>query len=521
MNPFAFSFDMETLPEPRANVIVTRHIVNIQVLPIKYVDSEMTLFCQTPLPVVLRRALSAALLFVAVSTSALISPTNIVAQGPRKAATRPAPQKPQPAKTPSQSSPPVETVTVDSNLAAIQVIATDASGRYVSDLRQDEFSVYEDDEKQNVEFFKTENAPLNIVLVLDTSASSDERLQQIRRAALSFVDHLKPADRMKVITFADEVNDLSEFTNNHEQLKTAILKTRTGQGTRLYDAFDFALASIRKIQGRKAIILYSDGVDWHSERTTFDQTLRALDEDGVMIYPVRSDTRVQAEQIARGQDSNSQLPTISVVRNPSAGAPEFPPDDTPTQTETRRIGLPQTPEVISQRPARRPPDDEPRTPSNRRPADNRDPVDERSKTRPRGAPTILSPNQSKDPAARSSTAKDPDWRDPGMPLEGMPMRGEKRRDDPIKAMLDEIYVNADGYLKALADKSAGRLLRADTAASLPDAFTKIAAELRTQYSIGYHPSNSDHDGQYRKIKIVVSRPNVTVRARSGYRASGY
>jgi VWFA-related protein len=85
-------------------------------------------------------------------------------------------------------------------------------------------------------------------------------------------------------------------------------------------------------------------------------------------------------------------------------------------------------------------------------------------------------------------------------------------------MLDQLYLTADSYLKALAEKSGGRLLRADTLASLPDALARIAAELRTQYSLGYYPTNSAHDGQYRKIKVSTSRKNVAVRARPGYRA---
>jgi len=341
-------------------------------------------------------------------------------------------------------------------------------------------------------------------LVLDTSASSEQRLRQIRQAAMTFVEQLGAADRVKVISFSDEVSDLNEFTNNRQQLKDAILKTHSGQGTKLYDAFDLALSSIRRIQGRKAIVLFSDGVDWHSDRATFDVTLRGLDEEGVAVYPIRSDTRAAAERMAREQDASSQLPTISVIRNPSAGAPEFPKDDSETtQTKTRNIGLPQPPGVIRQRPDDYPSDGQPRSPADRRPPDARGPVDDRTIADPRRPPSILLPEARKDPAA-----KDP----------ARPIRTEKRRDDPIKVMLDELYVNADGYLKTLADKSGGRLLRADTVNSLPEAFAKVAAELRTQYSLGYYSTNTDHDGQYRRIKIAVSRQSVVVQARPGYRA---
>jgi hypothetical protein len=91
--------------------------------------------------------------------------------------------------------------------------------------------------------------------------------------------------------------------------------------------------------------------------------------------------------------------------------------------------------------------------------------------------------------------------------------------DSIKAMLDLAYATADGYLRALAEKSGGRLLRADTLKSLPDAFAQIAAELRTQYMLGYYPVNKERDERYRKIKVTTTRKHVVIRARPGYLAT--
>ncbi|HEX5834096.1 MAG TPA: hypothetical protein VFY34_09590, partial [Pyrinomonadaceae bacterium] len=69
------------------------------------------------------------------------------------------------------------------------------------------------------------------------------------------------------------------------------------------------------------------------------------------------------------------------------------------------------------------------------------------------------------------------------------------------------------------EKTGGRLLRADTIASLPDAFGQIAAELRTQYLLGYYPVNKERDDRYRKIKVTTARKNVILRSRPGYLAS--
>ena len=80
-------------------------------------------------------------------------------------------------------------------------------------------------------------------------------------------------------------------------------------------------------------------------------------------------------------------------------------------------------------------------------------------------------------------------------------------------------MTADSYLKSLAEKSGGRLLRADTPSSLPDAFAQIAAELRTQYLLGYYPINKERDERYRLIKVTTTRKNVVIRARPGYLAT--
>lgn len=86
-------------------------------------------------------------------------------------------------------------------------------------------------------------------------------------------------------------------------------------------------------------------------------------------------------------------------------------------------------------------------------------------------------------------------------------------------MLDLAYLKADTYLDALAKKSGGRLLRADTIGSLPEAFSQIAAELRTQYMLGYYPINKERDERYRTIKVTTARKNVVIRARPGYLAT--
>ena len=409
---------------------------------------------------------------------------------PRREATR----QPSPASEESSGDvqQEVETLKIDTNLVTVPVIATDINGVYVPDLRQGEFNVWEEGAKQEIAFFATVSAPFHVVLMLDTSASTQDKLGLIQRAAVAFVEQLQPADRVKVISFDNEVNDLNEFTNDRVGLKAAIYRTRPGQGTKLYDALELALNSVRRIEGRKAIVLFTDGVDWHSDQASFDSTLRGLDEEGVIVYPIRYDTRQETERIARQQaeDQSPQLPTIGVIRTPPGGTtvPTFPSDDpdsvptSGTRSRTGPLGLPSPSEILRRR---------------------------------RSSDPNADPNRLPEPGAIPPTGRWPDGRnDPGSPGG----RTTRRRDDSISAMLDQLYLSADSYLKELADKTGGRILRADTLGSLPDAFAKIAAELRTQYALGYYPSNKARDGQYRKIKVSSTRKSVIVRARPGYRA---
>jgi len=388
----------------------------------------------------------------------------------------------------------VETLKIDTNLVTVPVIASSVDGNYLPDLQQSEFSVSEDGVKQEVSFFATVNAPFHVVLLLDTSASTREKLGLIRRSAVTFVEQLQAGDRVKVISFDDQVRDLNEFTNDRAVLRNAINRTEAGQGTKLYDAFELAMSSMRSIQGRKAIVLFSDGVDWRSDEASFDSTLKWLDEEGVIVYPIRYETRAETERIAReqSQELTPQLPTIGVIRAPSPGttAPTFPsdePDAVPTSGQRSRtgpFGLPLPGEIL------------------RRERERRDTRDGRGQYPDEtGVPRRI-------PTDPSDDRRSPD----------PSRRGNSRPEDSISMMLDQLYRTADGYLNDLANKSGGRLLRADTLQSLPAAFAQIAAELRTQYAIGYYPTNKARDGQYRKIKVTSTRKGAVVRARPGYRA---
>jgi Mg-chelatase subunit ChlD len=416
---------------------------------------------------------------------------------------KPPPPKPptaQPEKLPEESQD-IETLKTDTDLVTVPVTATNTGGLYITDLRKEDFAISEDGVAQEIAFFGKIAAPFHVVLMLDTSSSTEDKLRLIQQAANAFVQELQPADRVKVISFDDKVKDHNEFTNDRDVLRRAIDGTRSGQGTKVYDAVELALNTIRKIRGRKAIVIFTDGMDWHSDNASFDGTLRWLDEEGVVVYPIRYETRATTERLAREQASQStpQLPTVDVIRRPPSGttAPTFPSDDSiPTSGTTRKtgpFGLP-LPEDIMRR--RR--EDERRREDDR----NRDQL-----------PPSADPGRSPDVDVR-------DRRPASIPGSTPPPTSgrttTRTSDDSIGRMLDLAYSKADSYLNQLAEKSGGRLLRADTLGSLPDAFSQIAAELRTQYMLGYYPINKERDERYRRIKVTTARKNVVLRSRPGY-----
>jgi VWFA-related protein len=402
--------------------------------------------------------------------------------------TPPNPPKPLPKQQPTPSPPAenrkqVETVKIDTNLVMVPVAATAADGRNVPDLRRDEFTVTEDGVKQQIALFATTRLPVNVVLLLDTSASTKAKLTLMQAAAVAFVEKLDTADRVKVISFDSQVHELSGFSSDRATLKAAIAKTTSGEGTKLYDAFDLALSSLRKLEGRKAIVLFTDGVDWHSDQASDYSTLRWLEEEGVVVYPLRYNTRAEAERIARqgGEADTTELPTIDVIRKAEGGttAPTFPGDDDPREgppvgqpPATGPLGLPSAAEIMR---------------------------------RSRG--TARPGEQSSRPTAGASRR----------PADERPRRG-RHGGDPITELMDRLYLVADKYLNDLADKSGGTVLRVDDLSTLPDAFAKVAAELETQYIIGYYPTNKTHDGEYRNINVTSSHQPVVIRARPGYRA---
>lgn len=184
-----------------------------------------------------------------------------------------------------------DVVKVETTLVSIPVSVMDRDGKYIPDLTKDDFRVWEDGVEQRVAYFASTEKPFTVALLIDTSGSTRFRLDEIQNAAITFIEQLRPDDRVMVVSFSDKIRVLAEPTNDRYRLRDAIRRTEPGDGTRLYDAVDQVENQyFNKIEGRKALVLFTDGVDTTSKHASYESTLRDAEEMDALIYPVEYDT---------------------------------------------------------------------------------------------------------------------------------------------------------------------------------------------------------------------------------------
>jgi VWFA-related protein len=313
-----------------------------------------------------------------------------------------------------------DVVRVETSLVTVPVSVLDKNGRFVANLVKDDFRVFENGVEQPIAYFEPAEKPFTVALVLDTSASTHFHLDDIKQAAIAFAKQLRPQDRVLVVSFSDEVLLLTEATNDVNMVETIIEENvYTGSSTRLYDAVDLTIRErLNRIKGRKAIVLFTDGVDTSSQLATYHDTLREAEELDALIYPIQYNTDDYRQAM---QNAGGGTITITTRTGGIFGG---------TSTQTYNV-----------------------------------------------------------------------------PGAGASLPGTSKAD----------YDRADRYLHALADKTGGRLYKANDTKQLGDAFTRIAEELRRQYSLGYYPKNEGAEpSDRREIKVRVRQPNLAVKARDSY-----
>jgi VWFA-related protein len=188
------------------------------------------------------------------------------------------------------------TIKVDTALVTIPVSVIDRDGKFVPFLTKRDFRLYEDGVEQDIEIFDSVETPFHVALVIDTSGSTRFKLEEIQDAALAFVQQLKRDDQVMVVSFDGRVRFHCDFTSDYGELRRAIYETRTGGSTRLYEAVDSVVDRLEQIHGRKAIVLFTDGVDTSSRFADYESTIEKAEESGALVYPIKYDTEMDIPQ---------------------------------------------------------------------------------------------------------------------------------------------------------------------------------------------------------------------------------
>ncbi|MEP6901962.1 MAG: VWA domain-containing protein [Actinomycetota bacterium] len=204
---------------------------------------------------------------------------------------------PQPTATPPTDNKEVveddgEVIKVETNLVTMPVSVLDRDGRFISGLSQQDFQIFENGVQQKVEYFQSVEQPFTVILLIDVSPSTQFKIDEIQDAAIAFVNQLRRDDKVQVISFDERVHILSPITSDRRVLQNAIRQTEFGDGTSLYEAVDFVIErQLKQIQGRKAVVLFTDGVDTTSRRANYQSTIRESEEAEALFYPIRFDTQ--------------------------------------------------------------------------------------------------------------------------------------------------------------------------------------------------------------------------------------
>ena len=177
--------------------------------------------------------------------------------------------------------------TFKSSTRIVPVITTvtDSQGRLVPNLDRAQFSILDNGKPQEISFFLNEVQPFTVVVMLDKSASMTAHLDLLDAAAEQFILRMLPADRGKVGAFSDKIQLSGEFTSDRDELIAALDDLQFGNPTRLYDALNESMAALRPVEGRKVVLVFTDGEDSASRLGMGDVLDRARDEE-VMVYAI-------------------------------------------------------------------------------------------------------------------------------------------------------------------------------------------------------------------------------------------
>jgi Ca-activated chloride channel family protein len=171
-------------------------------------------------------------------------------------------------------------------VVSVFTTVTDAQKRLVPDLVQDDFEVLDNEKPQPLVLFENKIQPISVVVMLDTSGSMTLTIGLLKQAAEEFVARLLPSDSARIGAFNDKIQFNSRFMNDRDQLATDIRNIDYGNGTRLWDALGASLDELKDIDGRKVILVFTDGDDTESHNSSLGKVIDRARVDEVMIYAI-------------------------------------------------------------------------------------------------------------------------------------------------------------------------------------------------------------------------------------------
>ncbi len=217
-----------------------------------------------------------------------------------------------PATTPAAASQPAVTFRSNVDLVALNVVVTDGDQKYVSGLRPSDFAVFEDGIQQDVSFFGATDVPLDLAILLDTSASMTGKMQLVQQAAIGFLETLRASDRAIIVDIKDATKIMYPLGGDVEAAKKAILSTAPRGGTALYNGTYLTLKEMTKERRattevrRQALVVLSDGDDTAS-LVSYDDLMDLAKQSGIAIYTITMRSKYLVAQAAsRGHSYFSQ-----------------------------------------------------------------------------------------------------------------------------------------------------------------------------------------------------------------------
>jgi len=204
-------------------------------------------------------------------------------------------------------------IKITTDLVTTPVSVLDRQGRFIPNLKKKDFQIFDNGVPQEITYFQSSEQPFTVVLMLDVSPSTKYKMDEIHFAAISFVNQLRATDKVLVVAFDSRIHILTEQpTSDKQEIFAAIYKSNVGSGTSIYEAVRFITElDLIKVTGRKAVVIFTDGVDTTSRAASFESTVAGVQEVDALFYPIHYNT----------MDDGA-----AVVRSVTGGPTTLPPD---------------------------------------------------------------------------------------------------------------------------------------------------------------------------------------------------